>query len=302
MLSGGHSLRIVATLLIVGVAVALGGSLTAAGAPERETVATACTKAQKTTRTKALAAYKKLMPKQRRAYFKRVKSAKKRKAFVRKQEAKLKKLKTAAGCRVVTPRSPSPPAPSPPTVTPPLPPIPPPAAPAETTPPTLTSATVLGTALTLGFDEPIASVTGAGVTADGLPVDVAGTAVAGTTVVLTLAAATDGGDVVLVNGSFRDAVGNPATLVSQRGHEPGRAWVLADARQGELGRRPHRVVPRVRRVADRPQLLHVADPRPHGDAVRRLPEQAALVRAAAGVRRLGSDRDDVVQEGVVRAL
>jgi M6 family metalloprotease-like protein len=203
--------------LLVFVAIAAGGvPVTAGGGPELQAAPKACTQAQKSTRTKALAAYRKLMPKQRKAYFKRVHSAKKRKAFVKKQQAKLKKLKAAAGCRVASPR---PPAPRPPVPVPPGLPVnppaaPPPAPPVETTAPTLTSATVAGATLTLGFDEAIASVAGAGVTADGLPLAVAGTTVSGATVILTLAAATDGGDVVLVNGRFRDAVGNEAILVS----------------------------------------------------------------------------------------
>jgi M6 family metalloprotease-like protein len=210
-------LRIVVTLLIAAAGAAFGGVDTSASAPELESVSQACTQVQKRTRSKALAAYKKLMPKQRKAYFKRVKSAKKRKAFVKKQQAKLKRLKTAAGCPVVLPR---PPAPRPPTPGPGLPlPVSPPAAPppvlpSDVTPPTLTSAAVSGETLTLGFDEPIATVSATSVTADGVAVGIAGTAVSGATVVLTLTAATEGNDVVLVNGRFADATGNQAVLVS----------------------------------------------------------------------------------------
>jgi M6 family metalloprotease-like protein/uncharacterized repeat protein (TIGR01451 family) len=123
-------LRIVVTLLIAAIGAAFGGVETSAGAPELESVSLACTQAQKRTRSKALAAYKKLMPKQRKAYFKRVHSAKKRKAFVKKQQAKLKRLRAAAGDQVAAPRPPGPrpPAPGPLPGLPANPPPPPPSA------------------------------------------------------------------------------------------------------------------------------------------------------------------------------
>ena len=76
------------------------------------------------------------------------------------------------------------------------------------------SATVSGTTLLLGFDEPIASFDDAIVTADGAAVGVAGIAVSGASVVLTLAAAVEADDVVLVNARVHDAAGNETRLVS----------------------------------------------------------------------------------------
>ena len=62
-----------------------------------------CTAAQKTKNTKALAAYKKAMPKERAAFFRRHKSLARRARFVKQQQAKLAALQRAARCRVKSP-------------------------------------------------------------------------------------------------------------------------------------------------------------------------------------------------------
>jgi hypothetical protein len=111
-------------------------------------LASSCTQAQKDAALAALAAYKKKLPKDRAAYFKKHKSKKQRAAFVKKQQAKLKQLQAAAACEV--------------------PPPPPPPPPSETVPPMLTSATASGTTVTLVFDEPLASVSDVGVLVNGI--------------------------------------------------------------------------------------------------------------------------------------
>ena len=103
-----------------------GSEAEAAVAPSR---ALACSTAERKRRQKALAAYRKAMPKQRLAYFKTHKSTKQRRAFVRKQQVKLRALtKRLKACSVPAPRRgpgpPPPPPPTPPVVTPP--PAPPP--------------------------------------------------------------------------------------------------------------------------------------------------------------------------------
>lgn len=74
----------------------------------------ACDRAEKKRRQAALATYKKEMPKQRAAYFRRHKGSKQRAAFVKKQQAKLKALERAiASCSAGTAAPPPAPAPSP---------------------------------------------------------------------------------------------------------------------------------------------------------------------------------------------
>lgn len=66
-----------------------------------------CTAEQKAALAAAANAYAKRMPAKRRAYYAKVKSPAKRAAFVRKQQAKLKQLRAAAACTLVTPLPPS---------------------------------------------------------------------------------------------------------------------------------------------------------------------------------------------------
>lgn len=65
-----------------------------------------CTAAEKRAGAAAATAYARRMPAERRAYFRRVKSAKQRATFVRKQRQRLASLRAAAAC-VVTPLPPS---------------------------------------------------------------------------------------------------------------------------------------------------------------------------------------------------
>jgi M6 family metalloprotease-like protein/uncharacterized repeat protein (TIGR01451 family) len=86
----------------VACAAALGLAVTEG--PEARVVAssaqTACTAKQKTQRAKALAAYRKAMPKQRAAYFRKHRSKKQRAAYVKKQQARRKALQKAlAACK-----------------------------------------------------------------------------------------------------------------------------------------------------------------------------------------------------------
>ena len=60
-----------------------------------------CTATQKARNAKALAAFKKQMPKQRAAYFRTHKSPRLRAKFVERQRVRLAALKKAARCRVV---------------------------------------------------------------------------------------------------------------------------------------------------------------------------------------------------------
>jgi M6 family metalloprotease-like protein len=109
------------------------GTPTRAQAPSLESASAACTAAVKKKRQRALASFKRQMPKAKKAYFKKVKSAKKRKAFTRRQQAKLKALKRALASCAARPR-PTPPRPTPPRPTPPLP-QPPPVSPPQPEPP-----------------------------------------------------------------------------------------------------------------------------------------------------------------------
>ena len=137
-------LRIVTTLLVATVLAAV-----ASAAPELSAAPQACTNAQKAKRSKAVADYKKQMPKLRKAYFKRVKSVKQRKAFTKKQQAKLKALQRAlAACRGGTGSPPSP-RPPPPGATPPS---PPPGLPPASPPPVLPSGADLAVAIADGID------------------------------------------------------------------------------------------------------------------------------------------------------
>jgi hypothetical protein len=63
-----------------------------------------CTAAQKAARQKALAAYRKRVRRDRAAYFRKHTSRKLRAAFVRRQGARLRSLRRAASCTLVTPR------------------------------------------------------------------------------------------------------------------------------------------------------------------------------------------------------
>jgi M6 family metalloprotease-like protein len=70
----------------------------------------ACTTKQKKQRQQAIASYKKRMPKDRAAYFRKHKAKKLRAAFVKKQQARLKALQKAlAACAKKTPVVPAPP-------------------------------------------------------------------------------------------------------------------------------------------------------------------------------------------------
>jgi M6 family metalloprotease-like protein len=214
-------------LVIAVVALALAGAAQAA----------TCTQAEKDAAVAAVAAYQKKIPKERAAYFKKHTSKKKRSAFVKKQHAKLKRLRAAAAC-TVPPPPPPPPPPGPP-------PPPPPPPPAETVHPTLTTATLAGAVISLGFDEPIASATGVSVKVNGVDAAVTGTSVSGTTVSVTLASST-GADLIVVNASIRDLAGNETKLVSNAVTNPpagGFAPALAkatwaDMRGTEVGSTP----------------------------------------------------------------
>ncbi len=148
--------------------------------------AATCTAAEKQAAVTALAAYRKAMPKQRAAYFKKHKSPKQRKAFVKKQQVKLKRLQQAAVCEVPPP---------------------------DTTPPHLLSASVDGATVTVSFDDDVVlssavftvHVNGTGQTPQAATPT-------GKTVVLTLAQAVGGDDVVRLDysGGVTDAAGNPA--------------------------------------------------------------------------------------------
>ncbi|MFN2469935.1 MAG: hypothetical protein ABR583_02895 [Gaiellaceae bacterium] len=88
-------IAVVALAMAVGLAAVSAASARPAE-PSRET---ACAAKQKLQRTKALASYRKAMPKQRAAYFRKHRSKKQRAAFVRKQKARLKALQKAlAAC------------------------------------------------------------------------------------------------------------------------------------------------------------------------------------------------------------
>lgn len=69
-----------------------------------------CTAAQKTSRQRAVTAYRRRMAVERKAYFRGHRNAAQRKAFVERQQAKLKRLARAAAC-TVPPPAPPPPAP-----------------------------------------------------------------------------------------------------------------------------------------------------------------------------------------------
>jgi hypothetical protein len=86
-------------LLVAGLLA--GQALSIPGAPVA--AAADCTAAQKSKHTKALAAYRKAMPKERAAYFRRHKSRQLRARFVKKQRAKVAALEKAARCRVKAP-------------------------------------------------------------------------------------------------------------------------------------------------------------------------------------------------------
>jgi len=63
-----------------------------------------CTAAQKAARQRALAAYRKRMVRDRKAYFKTHKGERQRGTFVKRQRAKLKSLQRAASCTVASSR------------------------------------------------------------------------------------------------------------------------------------------------------------------------------------------------------
>ena len=173
--------------------------------------AASCTAKQKRSAQGALAAYKKAMPKQRAAYFRKHKKPALRKTFVRKQQAKLKKLKTAAGCRVPPPRPPSPPPALP--VTPPA----SPPAPRDTTPPRLMSAVVNGSAVSVRFDESVFSSNASfTVYINGAARTPLGASAGAAEVTLTLAQVVGGEDVVTLDygGGVTDAFGNAAAPAS----------------------------------------------------------------------------------------
>jgi M6 family metalloprotease-like protein len=103
---------------------AQGAPSTPAHEPALVSATTACTPAVKKKRQRALADFKRQMPKAKKAYFKKHRGAKSRKAFTRKQQAKLKALRRALARCTTNPR-PTPPPTLPPTPQP-LPPQPPP--------------------------------------------------------------------------------------------------------------------------------------------------------------------------------
>jgi M6 family metalloprotease-like protein len=173
--------------------------------------AATCSAKQKRSAQAALAKYRKAMPKQRAAYFKKHRKPVLRKKFVKKQQAKLRKLRTASGCRVPRPRprSPQPPGRGP---TPPS----PPAAPRDTTAPRLASAAANGSTVTVRFDENV-SVANAAFTVDvnggaEPPVSVSSNA---NEVALALNRVVGGDDTVTLDygGGIIDAAGNPAAPV-----------------------------------------------------------------------------------------
>jgi M6 family metalloprotease-like protein len=89
---------------LAGALVALGASSTAAAEPVGVPAAraalggsAACSTAVRRRRTAALKRYRRKMPAERRAYFRRHKSAKERRAFVRRQQTKLRRLQRALG-------------------------------------------------------------------------------------------------------------------------------------------------------------------------------------------------------------
>ncbi len=101
-----------ALLLCLFLAVdARGGATPQTREPVVTAAQVACTPAVKKKRQRALAAYKRQMPKARRAYFKKHRSARLRRAFVRKQQAKLKALQKALARCAARPRPPEPPLP-----------------------------------------------------------------------------------------------------------------------------------------------------------------------------------------------
>jgi cell wall-associated NlpC family hydrolase len=75
------------------------GSVSEAGVAPGAT----CTSAERARRQAAVAAYRKAMPVQRAAYFRRHKNPRQRATFVQGQQRRLEKLKQAAACRVVRP-------------------------------------------------------------------------------------------------------------------------------------------------------------------------------------------------------
>ena len=85
-----------------------------------------CTPAQKARALRALAAYRRRMAAERRAYLRTHKSVKAHAAFVKRQRAKLRALERGARCTVVEPPPPPPPPPPPAPTPPAAPPAPPP--------------------------------------------------------------------------------------------------------------------------------------------------------------------------------
>lgn len=122
------------------VAVLLTALVLAAGASADRGPATAPTAGEVQSVTcvgarKALARFRRGMAKQRKAYFKKHKSARARKAFRKHQAAKLKRLQRAAARACRPPAdNPPPPPPAPPPTPPPAPPPPPPAPPPPANP------------------------------------------------------------------------------------------------------------------------------------------------------------------------
>jgi len=167
-------------LLVLLAALALVGTAQAA----------TCAASEKQAAQARLSAYRKAMPKQRAAYFKKHRKAKLRQAFVRKQKAKLKRLQRAAACEVT-----------------------PPPPPPDTTPPHLRSASVNGSTLTVTFDENVAvSAASFTVRVNGATVTPSAITASGTSVVVGLAQPVGGDDVVRLDygGGVADAAGNGA--------------------------------------------------------------------------------------------
>lgn len=194
-------MRVVRLALVASIAVVASFSIAPADAFARVSSAT-CTAAERTAAEAKLAAYKKAMPKQRAAYFKKHKKASERKAFVKKQQAVLKRLQRAAACEVEVP----PPPPPPP-------------------PPQFASAALQARTVTLTFSQPIASVASPDaftVLADGVSYPVTNVQASGTNVVLTVLHDIPMGRAVTVDyappatGGIADATGQRAAALTRQ--------------------------------------------------------------------------------------
>lgn len=98
-------LTIIRSLALLSAAALAAAAAFSTPAPARPSAT--CTAAQKAARVAAVNAYSKRMARERRTYFAKVASVTKRAAFVRRQQTRLKKLRAAAACTVVTPLPPS---------------------------------------------------------------------------------------------------------------------------------------------------------------------------------------------------